>query len=261
MIRSEMGASTVFYNKKKLNLWTIGVVLLTTGLVTGCSENSEQDTSSSESEIKIVNPNQSDKVPEASPSEPAQAHTHTHEHAAEDNSSANRRPQEQDSTNSFSEEVTTDASIDGSYSDSQADHVTIAPKSESGYVEWSPPKEIDYQQADLVVIAPSGERIKRSFSSGEPIVLDESLPDGVYKWESVVSPKVDPYVREEMQAVRNSGNLESEEALIRRLRNEGSLPTEAQSEANRQSGTFIVRDGVAYPSLLDDPSSEENGEG
>ncbi len=144
-----------------------------------------------------------------------------------------------------------------SYADTGIDRLSFAKQQDdSGYITWQAPEEIDYKQADLLISGPNGQTIKRTFTAGEPISLDVPLPDGTYNWESVISPNVDPYVREEMRAVRESGNLEAEQALIARLRSEGALPSEEQSNANRQSGTFVVRDGVARPSLVDGPTDE-----
>ena len=137
------------------------------------------------------------------------------------------------------------------------DIVSFRSDIESGYIEWAPPQELDYKQTDIVISGSNGETVRHSFSSGEPLVLQGSLPDGVYNWESVVTPNIDPYVRQEMNQVRLQGDLQAEQQLTRRLRSQGYLQSEAQSNANRQSGTFTVRDGVATPNYVDDPGSSE----
>ncbi|MFT6045942.1 MAG: hypothetical protein ACI9WC_001645 [Arenicella sp.] len=116
-----------------------------------------------------------------------------------------------------------------------------------GYVEWNSPAEVAYTQAELSVLGPDGLVTKHKFGAGEAIVLNEQLEDGYYKWESVVTLEIDPYVRDEMSSVRASGDLEAQQELIQRLRSEGSLPSQEQAEDNRQSGGFFVSDGVATP--------------
>ncbi|NNC99232.1 MAG: hypothetical protein HKN85_03530 [Gammaproteobacteria bacterium] len=125
-------------------------------------------------------------------------------------------------------------------------------------VEWAAPAGGDYSQADVVISLPDGGQLKRRYGEGQPMVLDESLPDGLYHWESVVTPKVDPLVRQEMAQVRESGNFEAEQALIKRLRANGSLPTEAEANENRQSGSFSVINGIATPNSAE--VSAETGE-
>ena len=118
---------------------------------------------------------------------------------------------------------------------------------ESGYMEWQAPADVAYSKAELVVTGANGERLHRSFVPGEAIVIQDSIPDGHYLWESVVTPEIDPYVKEQMREVRESGNFDAEQALIAKLRAEGSLPTASQAQENRKSGSFSVRDGVATP--------------
>jgi hypothetical protein len=136
-------------------------------------------------------------------------------------------------------------------------------QSEVGYLEWSAPEDIAYTQAEIVITGANGSRLSRSFVPGEAIVVDDQLPDGHYLWESVVTPEIDPYVREQMSEIRASGNYEEQQALIAQLRAEGSLPTEAEARNNRKSGSFLVRDGIATPippSYLDnEPQRDGSG--
>ncbi len=134
------------------------------------------------------------------------------------------------------------------YSINESDYVSdsvVFRGNDSGYVEWQAPIEIEYVVADVVVITPNGKRLTRSYSAGEPIVLDENLPDGFYSWESVITPEIDRYAREEMTQARESGNLQEQQALMKKLRNQGSMPTQKEARKNRQSGAFIVKGGVA----------------
>lgn len=124
-----------------------------------------------------------------------------------------------------------------------------------GYVEWQAPSNIAYKKADIVIVGPNGEQVNYSFSANEAMVLDSSLPDGLYQWESVVTPEIDPYVMDQMRSARESGDLQAQKEIEQRLRDEGSLPDGFGSKDNRQSGAFVVRDGMVTPT-----SSVSNGE-
>lgn len=118
-------------------------------------------------------------------------------------------------------------------------------------IEWSAPIERSYERITVNLVGPNGVLQKREFEPGESIEWDSELQDGLYRWESVLTPEVDESVRQQMNEVRSQGNLEAEQALIARLRSEGSLPTEEQGNQNRQSGTFTVTNGVIRPTLVD----------
>lgn len=121
-----------------------------------------------------------------------------------------------------------------------------------GYVGWHAPSDMAYSEAKVMVVAPDGERIQYSFSPNEAMVLDSSLPDGLYQWESVITPEIDPYVREQLSQARQAGDQQAERELMERFRAEGSLPTVEESNNNRQAGAFTVRDGVAMPTSIED---------
>ncbi|GHA00665.1 hypothetical protein GCM10008090_07010 [Arenicella chitinivorans] len=131
-----------------------------------------------------------------------------------------------------------------------AETVALVPLT-SNRVEWSSPLERSYERVTVTLVGPDGVLNRREFAPGQSIEWDSGLQDGLYTWESVLSPEVDPYVREQMNQVRSQGNLEAEQALLARLRSEGSLPSEEQGNQNRQSGTFTVVDGVVRPTLVD----------
>ena len=133
-----------------------------------------------------------------------------------------------------------------SIADESAGGLALA-DSESGYMEWQAPTDSPYSNAEINITGPNGEQLKRTFAPGEAIVVDESLADGHYMWESVVTPEIDPSVREQMREVRQAGDFQAEQEMIARLRAQGSLPTEAQAQENRKSGSFSVRNGVATP--------------
>ena len=141
--------------------------------------------------------------------------------------------------------------------------VTFREASES-YIEWNTPTDISYVKADVVITSSAnGKSMRRSFVQGEAIVVNDQLPDGHYMWESVITPEIDAYTKQEMHSVRDSGNMAEEQALMQRLRTEGSLPTEAQIQENRQTGSFSVKSGIATPVLptyaADEQGQDEKG--
>ncbi len=137
--------------------------------------------------------------------------------------------------------------------------VTFNAEETEGVIRWEAPEGINYSNAQVTISAGGGDRTTRNFSPGEPIELYGDLPDGVYDWETVISPEVDEYTRQEMREVRQSGDFQAEKELIARLRSEGSIPTDEQARKNRQSGSFIVENGVVRPSLVDAPKSDQDG--
>lgn len=135
--------------------------------------------------------------------------------------------------------------------------VSLSSDESQGIIRWEAPLGIDYSNATVMISGTSGDTMTRSFSNGEAIELYGDLPDGVYNWETVITPEVSASVKEEMNAVRALGNPQAEKELIAQLREDGSLPTLEQAEENRQSGSFIVLDGIVRPSLVDDPNTGE----
>lgn len=135
--------------------------------------------------------------------------------------------------------------------------VSFSSTSNDGVIKWDQPQGTNYSSTKISISNQSGETIVRNFNNGESMELYGELPDGLYKWKSVVSPRVDEYVRKEMREVRSLGNINAERELIARLRAEGSLPTEKEARDNVQSGSFIVVNGVASPSEVDGPTNEK----
>ena len=129
---------------------------------------------------------------------------------------------------------------------------------DTGGVYWEPaPQAADlnsnlnsYAHLELTLASPTGKIINHRFAPGEPVGLGAAsgtLHDGVYKWETVTAPVVEPHVRAEMAAVREAGDFAAEQTLIKEFRGQGLLPTEAQARANRQSGHFVVQNGQILP--------------
>ena len=135
--------------------------------------------------------------------------------------------------------------------------VSLRSDETQGVIEWDTPEGINYSAAQVRISGANGETVTRNFGAGEAIALYSTLPDGVYGWETVITPEISPYVKEQMRAVRESGDLRKEKQLIAQLREDGSLPSLDQARENRQSGNFIVRDGVVRPSLRDDPQQQQ----
>jgi hypothetical protein len=152
-----------------------------------------------------------------------------------------------------------DASVQGSNTEEPQTVSTVAPdflvSGYAGSIYWEPnvakgdaafSDANTYAHLDLKLSSPTGKLIQQRFQPGEPVGLSAEqgvLPDGLYKWETVAVPTVDPQVRAEMVAVRESGDFTAEQALIARLRGRGMLPTEAQARSNVQSGHFTIRGG------------------
>ncbi len=104
----------------------------------------------------------------------------------------------------------------------------------------------NYAHLTLTVSGPGGELIQHRFAPGEAIAVGAAngqLPDGIYKWETTAAPVIEPQVRAQMSAVREAGDLTAERALIKRLRDQGQLPTEAEARANVKFGQFRIQDG------------------
>ena len=139
----------------------------------------------------------------------------------------------------------------------QADSISFA-ASDTDEPSWNAPEDVAYAKAEIMISTPNGGLIKQSFGPGEAMVLNQALPDGLYLWESVVTPEIDPYSREEMAQVRASGDFKAERELIERLRAQGSMPTEKQVQQNRQSGGFTVTEGVARPTSIEASGQDQD---
>jgi len=136
--------------------------------------------------------------------------------------------------------------------DEPARTLSIDKEPSEGVIRWQQPQDLAYSNAKITISSLDGETIVRDFSSGESIELYGDLPDGVYGWESVVTPQVSDSVRDEMRAVRSSGDINAERELAARLRAQGSLPTEQEARDNVQSGSFIVLNGVVNPRAVEE---------
>ena len=117
-------------------------------------------------------------------------------------------------------------------------------KKSEGYLEWLAPTETNYNNAEVNVTLPNGVTETYRFESGEPIVLQGDLADGLYQWESVITPQIDETVMADMREVRERGNLDEINATQEYYRSQGLLPTQEQVTENRQSGAFRVHNGV-----------------
>lgn len=106
------------------------------------------------------------------------------------------------------------------------------------------------------VVGEDGRTFEFSSSTGQPVVVTQSLDDGLYKWEAVHQPDLDPRVRQEMTAVRESGDIEAERRLMRKFRKQGLLPTEEEVKGNVQSGSFRVAGGQLVDSTRSEGKSD-----
>ena len=128
-----------------------------------------------------------------------------------------------------------------------------------GQVEWLTPDEMSQHASEMLIVTPDGERITRKFAAGQSMALNESLPDGLYKWESTVTPELDPYVKEEMRSARESGDLQAQQEMAKKFRAQGVFPSKKELKDNRQSGAFVVRDGIATPTSSESSGQDERG--
>ncbi|MFT5135534.1 MAG: hypothetical protein ACI8XV_000560 [Arenicella sp.] len=141
--------------------------------------------------------------------------------------------------------------------DESGTKVSFDSEPSEGIARWKVPQNIAYSNAKITISSDEGETAVRNFSAGEAIELYGNLPDGVYGWKSVITPQIDDFVRKQMRAVRESGDINAERELASRLRDEGSIPTESEALENVQYGNFIVLGGVVNPSSVEEPESAE----
>lgn len=125
---------------------------------------------------------------------------------------------------------------------------------DSTYLSWSPKSNNDQSalpaSTQLHIAGPNGLKFSKQFAPGEPIQMTEQLPDGLYNWETVTQPEISPQVREQVAAVRQSGDINAERALIEEFRAKGSLPTRQEARNNRQTANFRLKDGKMIDSGL-----------
>lgn len=184
----------------------------------------------------------------------------THSHESTDNGSQKVADSDLSPEREFeesSESTQLDEQYDEQFYDEPSPTVSFDSQPSEGVIRWVQPQNLAYTNAKITISSDSGETIVRDFSSGEAIELYGELPDGVYGWESVITPEVDESVRAEMRAVRSSGDINAERELAARLRDEGSLPTEQQARDNVQSGSFIVLNGIVSPRGVSEPNEVE----
>lgn len=120
-------------------------------------------------------------------------------------------------------------------------------KADGRTIVWSPRTD-DYGALRLSVTG-SGWTTERTFEAGERPVLElvgkdgEPLPDGTYKWELRRIPRVDPELRERLQAARETHDPDVMALMAEKIRPRG--PTS-------QNGTFSLIEGK----LIDDQAVE-----
>lgn len=119
-----------------------------------------------------------------------------------------------------------------------------------GGLTWEPEQATDYKNLQIQLNGPDELQITRDFSSGEIASITESLPDGYYNWQAITTPSINPYIRQQMAAVRESGDAQAEQQLRQRLESEGHIPTREQAKNNTQSGGFRVANGALIDSAL-----------
>ncbi len=96
-----------------------------------------------------------------------------------------------------------------------------------------------YESLTVTVTGPGTVVVRKEFAAGQSVAValgegEQRWPDGQYRYELRVAPRVDAGVREALQAARESGDAET-------------MPAPAGGEALVQSGAFQVRGGSIVP--------------
>jgi hypothetical protein len=111
----------------------------------------------------------------------------------------------------------------------------------SGGLEWR--ATLPNDGLTLTVAFPDGRVERRELASGEPAVFGlfdskgARIPDGQYRWQIDLTPKVPQDARRQIAAARDAGDESTAARILAGLR----LPAET-----RQSGFFQVEGGVLY---------------
>ncbi len=117
-------------------------------------------------------------------------------------------------------------------------------------VYWDMEEGVEYEEMEVILAQSDGSQIKQRFKPGEEVSFAEDLPDGTYQWETRATPYIDPEIRQEIRAARESGDNAEEQKLITMYREQGYLPTREEIESNFQSGSFTIRDGLIVNGAL-----------
>jgi hypothetical protein len=111
------------------------------------------------------------------------------------------------------------------------------------FITWHP--HVQYASLTLNVALPTGKVITEEFAPGQPVGFDAAnaqggrLPDGQYTYELVVTPELDPGVKQLLaQAEENH-----DDTVITDLQDKGLLPRYPLT----QTGYFTVADGAIVP--------------
>lgn len=108
------------------------------------------------------------------------------------------------------------------------------------FISWNP--HVQYAALTLRVALPTGRVLSQQFAPGQPVglnVIDERgkpLPDGSYTYELIVTPQLDPGVKEAIAQAREAGD----DSIIEQLQEQGVLPRQAVT----QTGYFSVAGGA-----------------
>ena len=124
------------------------------------------------------------------------------------------------------------------------DENTVSVFGNVGALTWQlPTSNRFYESIQLKLNGPDNTAIVKDFHNGAAVNIYESLADGYYNWQSVVTPTMDLNVRQQMIAVREAGDSVEEERLKQQFISEGRLLTREQARNNIQSGGFRVING------------------
>jgi hypothetical protein len=129
-------------------------------------------------------------------------------------------------------------------SHAQAHPYAIAsPTLTPAFITWHP--HVNYAALTLNVALPTGKVITEEFAPGQPVGLDimvaqgSGFPDGQYTYELVVTPELDPGVKQLIaQAQENH-----DDTAILDLQDKGLLPRNPLT----QTGYFTIANGAIVP--------------
>jgi hypothetical protein len=108
------------------------------------------------------------------------------------------------------------------------------------FIAWRP--HVPYAVLTLNVALPTGDVLRREFTPGQPIGLDVAdaqagpLPDGSYTYELLVTPQIDPGVKQALAQARKADDA----AGVEEIRRHSGIPPRPLT----QTGYFTINQGA-----------------
>ena len=104
------------------------------------------------------------------------------------------------------------------------------------FITWRP--HVNYESLSLRIALPNGGKVfQTEFRQGQPVAFDLAgdFPDGLYTYELVVTPRLDPSIKKALVDSRRTGNT----SIVDELQARGVVPRTATT----QTGYFTVMNG------------------